>query len=295
MNKLRLILAGVLIASITLTGCGSKPASNAANTTSNQPSASATAGNKVQQTNSQTTNQSAETNNFNYEIITKTYANGNAKINYPQITNCSDSAKQNQINDLIKNDILSSYQKDVNDLVGNYYSNYKEAEAALTENTNCYIKFKSSGLLSVLYVINGSIPGSAHPSNSLHSINIDIENGTILKLKDLINIDNNFAEKFKNVKDGIWTVKVLPGIEAPAEESKELVEVIYDELKMQNDKDLISTISSDDYSFYFTEDHFGMTIYVPHAAGDYAELEIKYNDIKNNIKSDNKIWKDFIN
>lgn len=159
---------------------------------------------------------------------------------------------------------------------------------------NYYIKLNSSKLLSVLYVKNSSIPNSAHPSNSVHSINIDIENGIILKFKDLINIDNNFAEKLKNIKDKIWTIKLLPGISDDAAD-KNLAGVVSDNLSMLGNKDIIDEFSSDDYSFYFTKDYFGMSIDVPHAAGDYAELEIKYTDIKDNMKTENEVWKNFIN
>lgn len=297
MKKVSLILAGSLIISIALAGCGSKPTS----TTTSTPDV---VSNKVQQASSETTdqnievtqpaNKSANTNTLNFEIVIATYTNQNVKINYPQITNYSDADKQKQINDLIKNDILNDYQKDIASLVKNYYKNNEEAEAALTENMNYEIKLNSTKLLSILYVKNNSIPGSAHPSNSVHSININIENGTVLKLKDLINIDNNFAKKFKNVNDKMWTLKALPGIEATDELNKELVGVVSDELGMLNNKDLIDQLNSDDYSFYFTKDNFGMTIYVPHAAGDYAELEVKYSDIKDNIKQENQVWKEFL-
>lgn len=297
MKKISSILIGVLLISVTLAGCGSEAVSNTV-------SASGKAPDKVQQVSSKTTGQNSEvsqtenksdkTNALSFEIVSKTYINKNVKINYPQIVNFSDADKQNQVNDLIKNDILNDYQKDVSKLVGYAFDNYKDAEAGLTENVNYYIKLNNSRLLSVLYVKNSSIPNSAHPGNSVHSINIYIENGTILKFKDLINIDNNFAEKLKNIKDKMWTIKLLPGISADNAD-KNLAGVISDNLSMLSNKDIIDEFSSDDYSFYFTKDYFGMSIDVPHAAGDYAELEIKYNDIKDNIRPENEVWKSFIN
>lgn len=92
----------------------------------------------------------------------------------------------------------------------------------------------------------------------------------------------------------MWTIKLLPGISADNAD-KNLVGVISDNLSMLSNKDIIDEFSSDDYSFYFTKDYFGMSIDVPHAAGDYAELEIKYNDIKDNIRPENEVWKSFIN
>ncbi|MDP4147393.1 MAG: hypothetical protein Q8936_23465 [Bacillota bacterium] len=37
-----------------------------------------------------------------------------------------------------------------------------------------------------------------------------------------------------------------------------------------------------------------MSYWVPHAAGDYANIEIKYKDISDNIKPENPVWKNFI-
>ncbi len=74
-----------------------------------------------------------------------------------------------------------------------------KAEDALTEDVNYYIKLNSTKLLSILYVKNGSVPGSEHPNTSVHSVNIAIESGTVLKFKKIININNNFVEKIKNV------------------------------------------------------------------------------------------------
>jgi len=283
-KKASLILVATLVISISLAGCGSK-------TMSNNTSKTNVASNKIQQTSNETANQSNKVNALNFETVNMTYINKKVKINYPQITNFSDANKQSQINELIKNDILNDHQKDVTNLVKAYFKNDKEAEDALTEDVNYEIKLNNSKILSILYVKNSTIPGSAHANNYLHSININIENGTILKFKDLINIDNNFVEKLKNVKNRIWTPKALLGIGATDEFNKELVGVIGDEFSDRDNKDLIGQFNSDDYSFYFTKDYFGMSIDVPHAVGDYAELEIKYNEIKDNIKPENEVWK----
>lgn len=112
MRKVSLILIGCLLISVTLAGCGSEAVSNIVNASGKAPD-------KVQQVSSKTTDQNSEvskpenksdkTNVLSFEIVSKTYINKNVKINYPQITNFSDADKQNQINDLIKNDILSDY------------------------------------------------------------------------------------------------------------------------------------------------------------------------------------------
>lgn len=278
MKKLSFLLAFCLIISVALVGC--KPKTTNVNEIPEQ---------------SEKTPQTENKSDKPFTIETTTFINKNTKINYPKITGFNDSNKESQINNLIKEDILKDYQKDIAYLVSNYYKTSKEAEDALTEDVNYYIKLNSPTLLSILYVKNGSIPGSAHPNNSVHSINIDIKSGTILKFKELINIDNTFVEKFKNIKGGMWTAKALSGLDKADEINKELPGAIESGVNVLQNRVLIDQFNKDDYSFYFTKDNFGLTSDVYHFLGDYAELEIKYIDIKDNIKSDNKIWENFIN
>jgi hypothetical protein len=51
--------------------------------------------------------------------------------------------------------------------------------------------------------------------------------------------------------------------------------------------------SSNSFS-YFTNDSLGISIGVIHVLGDHAEFEIKYEDIKDNMKADHGIWKDLL-
>lgn len=263
MNK-KIILISLIALSIFIGGCGSKKQDN----------------NEIINQNpevSQTANKSDKANTLNFDIVTKSYANKEVKINYPQIANLSDVNKQKRINDLIKNDILTYFNVEREDL---------------TVDANYEIKYKSSGLLSIVYKGYSNLKTSMHPDNNIYATNINIEKGAILKFKDLINLDNNFAEKLKNVKDRVWSPKPLDGID-----DKTALSLIEDELSFSTNKDLNSYFDSAAFGYcgYFTEDYFGISIAINHAAGDFAELEIKYDDIKDNIKPENEVWKDFIN
>lgn len=295
MKKISFILAGGLIISIALAACsGSKEASSTITTQSTASNIAQQSSEEITNENKediQATNKSEEAKDLEFNLVTATYVKDNVKIKYPQITGFKDSNKQSQINDLIKSDILNEYKKDVTIVAENYYdNNYKKAEAALTEYIDYDIKLNSSKLLSIQYVKNEDIPGSAHPYNELHSININIENGAILKFKELININYGFVEKLKNGKNKVWTARALAGDEF----NELLAEEISDGLRDAYDKDLIDQFNKEDYSFYFTKDRFGMSYWVSHASGDYANIEIKYNDLKENINTENSVWKDFI-
>lgn len=284
MKKVSLILVVSLIISIALVGCGGSKATN-----NTQQSSSKTTDQNTG--DSQSSNKSSEVKDLAFDFITETYINKNVKIKYPQITGFSNANKQDEINDLIKNDILNDYKKDViNAAQIAYSSNYQEAEASLIEDVNYDIKLNSSNVLSILYTKAGNLPQSMHPNTSLHSVNINIENGAMLKFKDIININYSFVEKLKCGKDKIWKAKSL--IEDGY--NNDISMEINNSFSIEHDKDLIEQYSEEDYCFYFTKERFVMNHTVSHAAGDYATMEINYSDIKDYIKADNKVWKDFI-
>src|SRR5665647_2397482 len=57
--------------------------------------------------------------NDNYDIVKATYADKDININYPQISNLSDSDKQERINKLIKTqamEVLEVYKDDISNL-----------------------------------------------------------------------------------------------------------------------------------------------------------------------------------
>lgn len=299
MKKVNLIFIGVLTISIALAGCGSKTTSNATSkkaevpqaankleTTNNTTSTSQVASNKVNQDSnkiikqsagvSQSSNKSDKASTLNFEVITKTYVNKNVKINYPQIDNLSDINKQKRINDLIKNDILTFY---------------KPEEKGTIIDANYEITWKSPKLISIVYKGVSSLESSMHPDHDIYVTNIDIEKETILKFKDIIRLDDNFAKKLKNVKYRVWTPKPLRGMD-----ENKAIGMIGEILNSPTNKDLISYFDLPAYEYcgYFTKDYFVISIATSHAAGDYAELQIKYGDIKDNIKPENEVWKDFI-
>ncbi|MBK5242180.1 lysozyme inhibitor LprI family protein [Clostridium sp.] len=266
MNK-KIILISLISLSIFIGGCGSKTISNNTST-SNVPSNSEV---------SQLENESDKTNVLKFEIITKNYINKKVEIKYPQITNLIDVNKQKQINELIKNDILTYFNVEREDL---------------TIDANYEIEWKSSRLLSIVYKGYSNLETSMHPDNNIYATNINIEKGTILKFKDFINLDNNFAEKLKNVKSRVWTLKPLDGID-----DNTAINMIEEELSSFTNKDLISYFDSAEFGYcgYFTKDYFGISIATNHAVGDYVELKVKYGDIVDNIKPGNEVWEDFIN
>ncbi|MGM0715500.1 hypothetical protein ACWKW1_27285 [Brevibacillus parabrevis] len=219
---------------------------------------------------------------INYEIIEASYSNKNVKINYPQITNLSDSNKQNEINEILKTEalkILNLYNSNEDDI--NLEINFEKV-------------WKGKHLLSVRYFGGEYRKNDAYPINIHYATNINIVNGTILRLKDVVNIDNTFLLKFKKGKYKPFNPKL----------DLEKEGVLEEVLSTFSDKDLTNYFNNADvlgeenlsYTFsYFTEDSLGISIGVPHALGDHVEFEINYKDLQNNIKAENEVWNDFLN
>lgn len=207
----------------------------------------------------------------NYEIIKQTYTDREITINYPQIVKLSDTKKQKIINEIIRTEalyILSTLNPDY--------------ETSMTIDYE--IEWQSPALLSIKYSGLRSAEDAAHPTDEFYTTNINMHQGTRLRLKDLININDNFVEKFKKGK----LIAVSPEItfDLLGYSDDELIEAL-------SAADLINNSQIDTFS-YFTKDSLGISLAVSHAIGDHVEMEVKYQDIADNIKTENEVWQEFL-
>lgn len=223
-------------------------------------------------------NDSYDSNGKTYKIIKLNYVDNYIKISYPQITGLSDTNKQKKINDLIKTEALK---------VLNYYNNIGKE---ISLDIDYDIKWKGSNLLSIQYSGLGNIKGFAYPNNIFYTSNIDINNINKLGLTDVVNIDENFVEKFKKGRYVPWDTGLKSAID--------LIKDDIDSYNLVREFKNADSMGEENTSFsfsYFTEDSLGISIGVAHAIGDHAEFEINYKDIKENIKFESEEWRDFLN
>ncbi|MBB6217226.1 hypothetical protein HNQ80_003345 [Anaerosolibacter carboniphilus] len=208
-------------------------------------------------------------NRIGYEIIKASYIDKNIKINYPQIVHLGDESKQKKINEIIKDDAYG------------YLKNYsEEGNNDFDLDLDYHITWKSSNLLSIQYSGYSYDKGAAHPNYEFYTTNIGINKEKTLRLTDLVNINEHFVTQFKGGK-----------LKSSITEQK----YILDEYSNQEWISRINNIDSNDSEMYWylTEDSLGISVQISHSAGDHAEFEIKYQDIQENIKHENEIWKDF--
>ncbi len=198
-----------------------------------------------------------------YEIHKETYTEEKIKIDYPQIANYYDSNKQKIINNIIKREALKSLEADELD--------YKLAIFKIDYD----IKLMSDNVLSIQYLGYSYYERAPYPYHSFFTTNINMNKGTSIMLSDIVDMNDGFVEKYKAGK-----LRALKSFQD-------------EELKNLTDNELIKKFRAED--FYLTKDSLGISVGVVHALGDHAEYEIKYQDMADNIKTDNEIWKELLN
>lgn len=277
-----------------LAGCGTVTGS--ASSTESMPPA----GNQPQPAMlSATSTESSQ--DTNYDLVKETYSKNKIIIQYPQISNLSDSAKQKKLNDILKNNALKRL------------SNYKEwasiahkpFEEAVEASIDYEVKWKGANLLSIAYSGYSTL-NDERSERDYHTINLDLNTGEVLKLKDLVNIDQSFIDKFITKKFESKNSLFPDNNKVISDEVYQSLDFLYQINSKPNyeslqqyfeETDALSNdgiVTSCNFS-YVTDQSLGIAVIVSHAAGNYAEFEIGLDAIKDNIKAENEIWKDFPN
>jgi hypothetical protein len=205
-----------------------------------------------------------------YEIVKQTYTDKKVMINYPQVTKMSDSKKLETINEIIKTEAL--------DVV----SGYANLDNVIIE-IDYEVTWKSVELLSIKYWGYRNIIGTPHPTKEFYTTNINMHEGSRLRLKDLVNIDDGFIEKVKKGK--LHAVSPQITLEMVSRSNNMTIKG-FNKADVRDYQENIQGVFS-----HFTNDSLGISLHVSHPIGDHVEFEVKYQDIVDNIKAENKIWK----
>lgn len=194
---------------------------------------------------------------FEMETLSKVLAVRDISIMYPEIKT-ADSAKNAIINDLIYDEIQKLY--------ASFNPNHFEVSADVGYELETF----NSMLLSIAYTGTVYGLGTPYPRSIFFTTNINVETGEIITLNDVININESFLRLIRSEN----AVYLIP-------EQKPAISEITDNtliLRLQNSDrtDSMETESDSDVFSYFTKDSLGISIGVIHAAGDHAEIELRY-------------------
>lgn len=237
MKKIYLLLALLLV--LTVSGCNK---------------------NNVKKTNTNAVDQSTSVNE-NYEIVKEKYTSGKMMVNYPQIKNLNDENKQKKINELIKAEALKIQDE------------YKEDMDNIDLNLDYEVMHKGSDIISVKYLGLAMLKSAAYPINKIYTANIDLYKEQVLKLSDVVNIDDNFVTTFKEGK-------YKPYIEGL---NLEEAGALHDALDNFEGNGLIDEFKQPDAKFYFTDNSLVVSAYAIHAMGDHFEMELKFGDLEDSL------------
>ena len=208
-----------------------------------------------------------EVNKFNYSKHDDTLQ---CDIQYPQISGLKDSEKQENINKILKDETLK------------VLTYYEDPFGAVELSIDYEIRLKDSRVLSIQYSGLGMVSNAAHPDKLFYTTNISIKSGDRLRLRDVVNIDRDFADQFINGEFiAVWDFQGEE-IDLTHYTNEKIQEYFMEADSLDN----IGTEKQSDVFSYFTADSLGISIPVRFAIGGHAEFEIKYQDIKDNIKPD---------
>ncbi|MPN01123.1 hypothetical protein SDC9_148326 [bioreactor metagenome] len=150
------------------------------------------------------------------------------------------------------------------------------------------VTFSRAGLLSVKFLGYSYTEGAAHPNSFFYTINIDMENQSLIKLEDLVKIDEDFAHVFRK---GTYLSEY-------GEISPEWKQGLDDALNETDDAGWVKNLKGSDaaadeniygiYS-YFTDHSLVISVSVPHVLGDYVEISLDDKDLAP-YKTEHILW-----
>lgn len=282
-----LLMLGIFSITGVLGGCNSSSNNSILNNSPNSEENSTEADNKIDESNKVSDSKNDNTNeeikestdksngeskesvdkSKEYTIVSKTYSKNNVKITYPQIKDFSDTSKLNLINKDLEDGALS---------ILNMYAKDDPNLSELTMEINYEVKLKNNKYISIVYSGYSSVKGAAYSPSIFYTTNIDLENGTIIKLLDYAKVDN-IAKKLKDQND----VKVLSN-------EKELKEAQMSALMNMDNAELLSTLNDSDFHMengklalpekgaysYMDGDNIVISLQLNHALGDHGEFSV---------------------
>lgn len=198
----------------------------------------------------------AQNNEIEYDIQTAVYEAENVKISYPQLAGMKDEKLQSDINENIKKTVLN-------------YNNDSEIEYSFYE-----IDFEtaSKGKCIVSFIFRGSsnAKGAAYPLNIIKTLNINLTDGSNLRLKDYADIANVVAclegtQNYSIKNDGVTSEDFAAFLNNGYVMDYAITLLDYD-VDFANMDMVLSGYSA------IRDNHLVLFIEAEHAMGDYVEL-----------------------
>lgn len=149
-------------------------------------------------------------------------------------------------------------------------------------NISYEVKSYEGRFFSVMYRAAYSSPYSAHPSEMIYTTNLDYDLGRRITLAELIRLDEAFVRDFRK-----WDfVTIEEGNKELNQAIKDYLDNIEDQMLLRGFQlaDQIGSSNFEGIYSYLTPNRLGISLSVPHYAGDHVELEKDYSELTEFIR-----------
>ncbi len=144
----------------------------------------------------------SEYNEGKYDVTDGLLTVGKNELVFPKIVNISNHKKQQEINSLIRNKVDNYLKNRLGDPVKGGFIKFEYTT-----------KFASDNLLSLLFEVIYYLKGAAHPSKFSFFINVDLEEGVLLKNDDIMPVTEETEEIKRLFKDNKLVDRDEDGVE----------------------------------------------------------------------------------
>lgn len=195
------------------------------------------------------------------DISSELFTEDGVEISFPQLSGSKDIELQNKMNIILKEEAFREYQNSIDFFMSKKYE----------------IIYQDEQTISVIYSGYAYNKNAAYPRDTFTTINIDLQTGNRIRLKDIVKVDDGFVIKLRETlksyidKNPDW-------------------EPVYSERLNSSDEYLLNLMleadseKSGDCFSYLTEDYLGLSFSTSHVAGDHFEIKVNYSEIKEYIK-----------
>lgn len=194
-----------------------------------------------------------------YHIDTAVYEDGSVRVSYPQFAGMTDGTRQQEINDKIREAATGNILKDH---LSSYELNYETVTAG-------------SGIVSFVFRGVAYYQNSAYPGNVIKTLNIDLNTGNNVRLKDFADIASvvsslENANGYTIVNEGVDAADFSAYLNNGAVTDYAVTLLDYD-IDFGNLEMVPAGFSA------IRDNHLVLFIKAEHAMGDYVELVFDEN------------------
>lgn len=195
------------------------------------------------------------------EISSELFTEDGVEISFPQLSDLKDIELQNKMNIKLKEEAFREYQNSIDFFMSKKYE----------------IIYQDEHTISVIYSGYAYNKNAAYPRDTFTTINIDLQTGDRIQLKDIVKIDDGFV------------IKLRETLSSYIDKNPDWEPVYSERLKSSNEYLLnllweADSEKSGDCFSYLTKDYLGLIFSTSHVAGDHFEIKVNNSDIKEYIK-----------